>query len=88
MVESEHLIQKDKQFNSIKVISDVDANSKHGLRETHIGIVFRIATFVVEIIKIISSQSCQIQQIDTEIDKLILNTVFYFIFESTDKFII
>lgn len=36
MAESAYLIQKDKQFCSIEIISDVDANSKHGLRETRI----------------------------------------------------
>lgn len=58
--ESEYLIQEDKWFIQVEVVGDIDTDSKHGLREAHIGIVFRITSFVVEAIQIISSQSGQI----------------------------
>ena len=74
--ESEYLIQEDKWFIPVEVVGDIDADSKHGLREGHIRIIFRIASFVVKAIQIISSQSSQIQQTDAGIGKFFLDSPF------------
>lgn len=40
--ESEYLIQEDKWFIPVEVVGNIGTDSKHGLREAHIGIVFQI----------------------------------------------
>lgn len=74
--ESEYLIQEDKWFIPVEVVGDIGTDSKHGLPEAHIGIVFRIASLVVEAIQITPSQSGQIQQANTGVGQFVLHAVF------------